>query len=67
MDFVAEILRGEIEVETTFRGNAPISVRHFNRDASGTRHSLGYTGFLTPARLLLWQSKRTETETVSWL
>lgn len=29
--------------------------------------SLGYTGFLTPARLFLWQSKRTETETASWL
>ncbi len=67
VDFVAEILRGQIEVETTYRGRAPISVRHFNLDASGKRHPLGYTGFLTPARLFLWQSKRSETETAPWL
>jgi hypothetical protein len=67
VDFVAEILRGQIEVETTYRGRAPISVRHFNLDTSGKRHQLGHTGFLTPARLFLWQSKRTETETGSWL
>ena len=67
VDFVAEILRGEIEVDTAYRGRSPISVRHFRLDARGKRHSLGYTGFLTPARLCLWQSKRTETETASWL
>jgi hypothetical protein len=67
VDFVAEILRGAIEVETSYRGCAPISVRHFTLDASGKRHPLGYTGFLTPARLFLWQTQRTETETASWL
>jgi hypothetical protein len=66
VDFVAEILRGEIEVQTTYRGSKPISVQHFNLDADGKRQSLGYTGFLTPARLLLWRPKRTESETASW-
>jgi hypothetical protein len=28
VDFVAEILRGEIEIETTIRGDTPVSVRH---------------------------------------
>jgi hypothetical protein len=67
VDFVAEILRGEIEVERTYRGRTPIDVRHFSLDATGRRQSLGHTGFLTPARLSLWHSKRTETERVSWL
>jgi hypothetical protein len=67
VDFVAEILRGEIEVETTYRGSAPISVRHFGVDATGTRRPLGYTGLVTPARLWLWQSKRAETARPSWL
>ncbi len=67
VDFVAEILRGEVEVETTFRGRSPVSVRHFNLDESGRRQPLGYTGFLTPARFLPWRAKRTEIERVSWL
>ena len=66
VDFIAEILRGEIEVVTNFRGNSPISVRHFNLGESGERSSLGYTGFLTPARLLCWRPKRTETERLSF-
>jgi hypothetical protein len=66
VDFIAEILRGEIEVVTNFRGNSPISVRHFNLDESGERSSLGYTGFLAPARLLFWRPKRTETERLSF-
>jgi len=67
VDFIAEILRGEIEVETTYRGRAPISVRHFNIDATGQRRSLGSTGYLRAARFRFWQSKRTKTERVSWL
>ena len=66
VDFVAEILRGEIEVETKFRGNSLVSVRHFNLDESGERRPLGYTGFLVPARLLFWRAKRTETERLSF-
>ena len=67
VDFIAEILRGEIEIETTFRGDTPVAVEHFNRDEQGQRCSLGRTGFLTPARLLVWRPKRTETEQASFL
>jgi hypothetical protein len=66
VDFIAEILRGEIEIETTFRGNTPVLVRHFNRDEEGERNLLGHTGFLVPARLFLWRPRRTETERASF-
>ena len=42
------------------------SVEHFNLDEGGKRRTLGYTGFLVPARLLLWRPKRTETERLSF-
>jgi hypothetical protein len=67
VDFVAEILRGEIETETTFRGGSVLSVRHFNRDEHGERKSLGRTVFLPPARLLIWLPKRVERERMSFL
>jgi hypothetical protein len=67
VDFIAEILRGEIEIETTFRGDTPMSVRHFNRDENGERNLLGRTSFLLPGRLLVWKPKRTETERASFL
>lgn len=67
VDFIAEILRGEIEIETTFRGDTPVAVRHFNRDEHGERNLLGYTGFLVPGRLLFWKPKRTEIEQASFL
>ena len=66
VDFVAEILRGEIEVETTYRGDTPVAVRHFNRGPDGERALLGHTGLLIPARLFLWRPLRTEIERVSW-
>jgi hypothetical protein len=66
VDFIAEILRGEIEVETDFRGNSLLAVRHFNLNERGERSPLGYTGFLVPARLLFWRPKRTETERLSF-
>ena len=67
IDFIAEIMRGEIEIETTFRGKAAISVRHFNHYENGKRMPLGRTGFLAPARLALWRPKRTEIERLSFL
>jgi hypothetical protein len=67
VDFIAEILRGEIEIEKTFRGDTLLSVRHFNRDDDGERNLLGLTGFLFPGRLLVWKRKRTETEHASFL
>jgi len=67
VDFIAEILRGEIQVETTFRGNTAIAVRHFNLDEHGSRQLLVDTGFLVPCRLAVWRPKRTTTERVSFL
>lgn len=67
VDFMAEMLRGEIEVETTLRGTRALAVRHFNRDESGERRLLGHTAFLTPARLLVWRPQRRETERRSFL
>lgn len=67
VDFIAEILRGEIETETTFRGASVLSVRHFNRDEFGELTPLGRTIFLPPARLLFWRPKRVERERMSFL
>jgi hypothetical protein len=66
VDYIAELLRGEIEVVTTLRGETAISVAHFNVDERGGRQLLGQTGFLVPARLLLWRPKRAQTERISW-
>ena len=67
VDFAAELLRGDVEIETTYRGGTPIAVRHYNRDAEGERHLLGHTGFLHPGRLLVWRPTRAETEQVSFM
>ena len=67
VDFIAEILRGEVEVETTFRGKTPVAVRHYNRDETGDRQLLVDTGFLVPGRLALWRPKHTTTERISFL
>lgn len=67
VDFIAELLRGEIETETTFRGDTPVSVRHFNRDENGDRKLLGQTSFLLPGRMRVWKRKRTEIERESFL
>jgi hypothetical protein len=62
-----ELLRGEIEIETTFRGDTIAVVRHYNRDESGERSLLGPTGFLSPGRLLIWRPQRVETERVTFI
>lgn len=67
VDFVAEILRGQIEVETTFRGSSPVSISHFRVEEGGERVPFGSTGFVVPARLFFWAPKRVETERVSFL
>lgn len=67
VDFVAEVLRGEVEVETTFRGSTPVGVRHYNRGQHGSRQLLVKTGFLVPGRLALWRPKHTTTERVSFV
>lgn len=60
VDFIAEILRGEIEIETEYRGAAPIRIRHFVLATDGQRHELGMTGLLRPALLMRWRPTRTE-------
>ncbi|HXV96176.1 MAG TPA: hypothetical protein VD695_06475 [Gaiellaceae bacterium] len=67
VDFLAELLRGEIEIRTTYRGDSPITVSHWSRDERGEPGLVWKTTFLTPARLLVWQPKRTETERLSFL
>jgi hypothetical protein len=67
VDFIAEVLRGDVEIETTLRGDTPIAVRHFNLDADGERQLLVDTGFLVPARLFLWRPRRVTTERMSFL
>jgi hypothetical protein len=66
VDFIAEMLRGEIEIVTTWRGKTAVSVEHFNLDERGERQLLGHSGFLVPARLLFWRPKRAEAELISW-
>jgi hypothetical protein len=67
VDFIAEILRGEIEVQTTLRGKTPLSVRHFAIGESGERMELGHTVLFVPAWFLFWRPKRKEIERSSFL
>ncbi|HXV32808.1 MAG TPA: hypothetical protein VD769_02270 [Gaiellaceae bacterium] len=67
VDFVAELLRGEIEIRTTYRGATPIAVAHWSRDDRGEPGLVWKTAFLTPARLLVWRPKRSEVERLSFL
>jgi hypothetical protein len=55
VDFIAELLRGEIEVELTFRGDTLTRVRHTN--AEGLEM---VTAFVVPGRFALWRPQRTE-------
>lgn len=66
VDFVAEILRGEIEVHTTWRGSKPIAVQHFLVEPNGERGSLGTTGYLRLARFMIWREKRATVERISF-
>ena len=59
VDFIAELLRGEFEIESVFRGPTLIRIRHYVRDEDG-RHSIGMTGLLRPAALMFWRPTRTE-------
>jgi hypothetical protein len=66
VDFIAELLRGEIEIETEYRGAAAIRVRHYLLDPDGQRHELGMTGSLRPALLMFWRATRTEVTRVTF-
>jgi hypothetical protein len=67
VDFLAELLRGEIEIETTFRGDAITAVTHYNLNESGERSSLGRTAFLSPGRFLFWRPQRVEIQRVTFV
>jgi hypothetical protein len=48
VDFIAETLRGEIEVQTTFRGNTAISVRDFKSRRERRTSSVGLHRLIGP-------------------
>jgi hypothetical protein len=54
---VAELLRGEVEVERTFRGRFLTKVSHWRRDGSSVR-----TVLLTGAHLMVFLRRRVERE-----
>lgn len=64
VDFIAELLRGEIEIHTTYRGDSVAKVNHYRREPDGSRTSFGLTGFTAAAAV--WRPKRTEVERVSY-
>lgn len=66
VDFIAEALCGDIETRTVFRGSSPISVEHFRIETDGSSTSLGSTGYLNPARAMLWLPKTSKTERISF-
>jgi len=67
VDFVAMLLRGELELEATFRGDALLNVRTYVVGAEGRSAVHATTGFLPPGRLLLWRRKRTVVERPTFL
>jgi hypothetical protein len=66
VDFVAEILRGEIEFETEYRGRAVLTARHSLIESDGSRRDLCTTGLIRPALLMFWKPKRTEVARISF-
>jgi hypothetical protein len=60
VDFIAEILRGEIEIHTEYRGTTLIRTRHFRIDADEQRHELRTIGLLCPALFMVWKPLRTQ-------
>lgn len=66
VDFIAEILRGDIEVETEYRGRAVLRARHSLIESDGSRKELCTTGLIRPALLMFWKSKRTEVARISF-
>ena len=65
VDFIAELLRGEFEIESVYRGGALIKIKHYLRDDEG-RHPIGETGLLRPGLLMFWRPTRTEVATIDF-
>jgi hypothetical protein len=66
VDYIAELLRGEIEIETEYRGRAVLRARQFLVDPDGHRHELSMTGLLRPALLMFWKPTRTDVKRVTY-
>ena len=65
VDFVAEILRGRIEIETTHR-RLSSAVEHSYVADMEERQSMGRTVALDLAQLFRWRAKGTNVERPSW-
>ena len=66
VDFIAEILRGETEVRTTYRGGAVLRATLLLIAPDGSRQELCTTGLIRPALLMFWKPTRTEVKRVSF-
>ena len=66
VDYIAELLRGEIEIETEYRGRAALRARQVLVDPDGRRHELTTTGLLRPALIMFWKPTRTEVMRVTF-
>jgi hypothetical protein len=60
IDFIAELLRGEVEIVTTYRGDSPALVKH--RRVGGKERGAS----VLLAGLKVWRPKRTEVERVDF-
>jgi len=60
VDFIAELLRGQIEVERVVRAGKEITARRYLIDEQGERVPLGSTHLLRPARFMFWTRTQVE-------
>jgi hypothetical protein len=66
VDRTPSILRGEIEVETEYRGRAVLRARHSLIEPGGSRQDLCTTGLIRLALLMFWKPTRTEVRRISF-
>ena len=62
VDFIAEVLCGEVEVQKTYRGSFVVRVEHGRRDSDGAFQPFGTMVPLTPAHLLRFAARRVEVQ-----
>jgi hypothetical protein len=60
VDFLAEVLRGQFEVESLYRGRALLRTRGFVYSPEGEREFIEEVGSLRLGWLAFWRDKRTE-------
>ena len=66
VDFIAELLRGEIVVRRTYRGRFLVRIEHGRTDEVDESSSYTTTVLLTPALLLPFVRTRVESERPSF-